>query len=386
MVGRVFTTPLKAPFSAPCQDRPMEGTGRRRFAALDGLRGVAALAVVLWHVHLHGPVEVKPLAGHAYLAVDLFFMISGFILAHAYGGGLERGQGLGRFLRARLTRLYPLYALGAALGFIAFLIARSAEAQGIGAFGFAIFSLLASAFLPWVLGGAAGVDAFPLNPPSWSLSLELWGNLAYGALAPRLGPRVLVCIIALSAAVLVETAVLGHGLNYGWRQGDVWLGWPRFVFAFSVGLGMHRLWSSGRLKLPPVADWMLAAVLALVLILPDAGALNGLYDLTMVLLVFPLLAALATGARTSTLCGGPLALGARLSYPLYAVHWAVVALVAMAAERLHASPELAPVTAMLALLASVLVAWAAERWFDRPIRAWIGCGRMLVTAAVQPAG
>lgn len=363
----------------------MDGTGRARLEALDGLRGIAALAVVLWHVHLYALIGVKPFATHAYLAVDLFFMISGFILAHAYGERLERGHGLGIFLKARLTRLYPLYALGAGLGFIAFLMAKPVEAQGIGALGFVLLSLLASAFLPWVFGGRDGVNAFPLNPPSWSLSLELWGNLAYGAFARRLGPRALVCIIALSAAVLIEMAVLGDGLNYGWRQGDVWLGWPRFVFAFSVGLGLHRLWASGRLKLPRTPDWALALVLAVALTLPAAGGLNGLADLLTVLVLFPLLVALAVGARSSQRWSGPLAFGARISYPLYAIHAAVVAGVRAVAENLGAPEALGPLVAALALAASILAAWAVERWFDRPVRAWIGRRRAPIAVAAQSA-
>jgi peptidoglycan/LPS O-acetylase OafA/YrhL len=363
----------------------MAGTGRARLEALDGLRGIAALAVVLWHVHLHALIDVKPFATHAYLAVDLFFMISGFILAHAYGERLERGHGLSVFLRARLVRLYPLYALGAALGFIAFLMAKPGEAQGIGGLGFVLLSLLASAFLPWVFGGQGGLNAFPLNPPSWSLSLELWGNLAYGALARHLGPRTLACIVALSAAVLIEMAMLGGGLNYGWRQGDVWLGWPRFVFAFSVGLGLHKLWASGRLKLPQTPDWSLALVLALVLTLPAAGALNGLVDLLTVLVIFPLLVALAVGARSSHRWSGPLAFGARLSYPLYAMHAAVVAGVRAVAESFGAPDAFGPLVAALALAASILTAWAVERWFDRPVRAWIGRRPAPIGAAIQPA-
>jgi peptidoglycan/LPS O-acetylase OafA/YrhL len=386
MANAAFTILLKAPFSVTCQGRGMQGAGGSRLEALDGLRGVAALAVVLSHVHLYALIGARPFATHAYLAVDLFFMISGFILAHAYGERLKGGHGLQIFLRARLARLYPLYALGAGLGFIALLIARPVDAQGIGGAGLILLPLLASLFLPWVSGGKGGVNAFPLNPPSWSLSLELWGNLAYGALAPRLGPRALACIIALSAAVLTGMALAGGGLNHGWRQADVWLGWPRFVFGFSVGLGLHRLWACGRLRLPRTPDWLLALALAVVLTLPAAGALNGLVDLLAALVLLPLLVALAVGAASSRRCAGPLAFGARLSYPLYAVHAAVVAGVRAAADGLGAPAAAGPLIAALALAASILAAWAVERWFDRPVRAWIAGRRPPIAAAAQPAG
>lgn len=363
----------------------MQGTGRRRLEALDGLRGVAALAVVLLHVHLYTLLGMKPFSTHAYLAVDLFFMISGFILAHAYGDRLGSRRGLGDFMRARLLRLYPLYALGIALGFICFIALKPAELGAGGKAAVGLLSLSAAAFLPWLYGGA-GVNAFPLNPPSWSLSLEMWGNLAYGALARHLAPRVLLAIVLISGGVLVALALIGGSLNYGWRQDDVWLGWPRFVFAFSVGLGLHQLAAAGRLELRRLPDWSLALALGAILILPAGNSFDAAVDLTAVLLVFPTIVALAVDARSTATWRGPLAAGARLSYPLYVVHAAVVAAVHEGARGLGASAAAGWFIAALALGLSVLAAWLAERYFDRPIRARLSrFGRPAVPAAARSA-
>lgn len=84
-------------------------TARRTFHTLDGLRGVAAGTVLIYHFpSLWSPAS----APSAYLAVDLFFLMSGFVIEHAYGQRLATGLGVRRFLLLRLIRLYPLYLVG----------------------------------------------------------------------------------------------------------------------------------------------------------------------------------------------------------------------------------------------------------------------------------
>lgn len=350
---------------------PMQAD-RPRLGGLDALRGVAALSVVIWHVNLHDLLGTAPFETHAYLAVDLFFMLSGFVMGQVYGAPLSRGEGLGRFLRARLTRLWPLHLAGLLLGFLAFVVVRTDEARGVGG-GLLLLLALAAAFLPWMFGGAARQETFPFNPPSWSLSVELWGNLAYGLIAPRLGRRVLGGCILAGAGLLVWTTVWGAGLNHGWRQFDLPVGWARFLFAFPVGVGLQRLWASGRIAAGRLPDWLPALVLAAMLFAPATdGPWSRGFDLLAVLAVFPVLILAGAGAHGGTAASGVLALGARLSYPLYAVHTGAVRLAAWAFMALHLGGAPRPLKAFALLAAALLAAWAAERFFDRPLRAWVG--------------
>src|ERR1041385_8149717 len=92
----------------------MPGNQASRFEALDLLRGLAALAVVAFHVpHIPGTLSLAP---RGYLAVDLFFALSGFVLAYAYGAELARGGNIRRFMVQRLIRLYPLYLIALLAG------------------------------------------------------------------------------------------------------------------------------------------------------------------------------------------------------------------------------------------------------------------------------
>lgn len=341
---------------------------RPRLEGLDGLRATAALAVVVFHLQPHDALRVRALATHAYLAVDLFFMISGFILAQVYGGALAKRAGAAGFLGRRLTRLLPMCLLGAVLGLAAFALARP-EAAALGPAGMAALLGLAVVQLPWCFGGDPRAIAFPLNPPSWSLSLELWGNLVYALVAPRLSNRLLVLLVAAGAAGLVATALLAKDLNLGGGQGDVWAGWVRFLFAFSAGIGLQRLGAAGRIPALRPPDWLGPCILAGLLLAPAAGGwtVRAGVDLFAILLVFPAMVAAALTARSSRL-SGVLGFGARLSYPLYATHAATLMAVGWAASRLHAGHAAA---AIWSLAIAIAVAVVAERWFDTPVRAWL---------------
>lgn len=146
---------------------------RGHFLTLDALRGVAALAVLVLHM--------PPLTGlvfHAYLAVDLFFIMSGFVIAHAYERRLLAGWSPGDFIRTRVVRLWPLYLLGTAVGAAVF-----AGVAG-DAVGFAVLGVLVAAavvMMPLPLG--AEVQIFDLNRPAWSLFFEMVANVLYAAFA-----------------------------------------------------------------------------------------------------------------------------------------------------------------------------------------------------------
>lgn len=170
----------------------MRFTGPRHIALLDGLRGYAAFVVVLYHLrHFFG--DALPVA-NGYLAVDLFFVMSGLVIAMTYEARLRAGMGVAAFFRRRVIRLYPVYAIGGLLG-VAVMLALPEKRMGAG---YALSALVSqAAMLPEAL--VRGADGpFPLNPPAWSLFFEIWGNLAFALLVPRLPTRWLAATVGLA--------------------------------------------------------------------------------------------------------------------------------------------------------------------------------------------
>ena len=316
-----------------------------RFERLDGLRGVAALAVVLYH--LPGPLHA--LAPHGYLAVDLFFLLSGFVIAAAYECRLRTGMRLGAFALVRLKRLWPLYGLGVVLGVFVFSLVRTLRPDL--PFVFPHMPLAAAIamsllFVPQL--AAYGGPAFPFNAASWSLSVEIFGNLAYASLARALRTPVLTVLSAVGLGGLALVAFQNGDLNVGVSATNLVGGYLRFLFAFPLGILLYRL--DGRLPQFALPAWLPLGATALAF----SGALP---DLLVAGIVFPLI---LIGSRR----GGP-ALGraGALSYPLYILHPPlVVALTALV------PPAALPVASVATLALAMGAAALANRYFDRPVQ------------------
>ncbi|MEJ1970367.1 MAG: acyltransferase [Rhizomicrobium sp.] len=326
----------------------------RKFEMLDGLRGVAALAVLLYHL----PHPLHRLAPHGYLAVDLFFLMSGFVVAGAYEERLRSG-GLtaGAFLLVRLKRLWPLYALGLVLGVAMFLALRWLRPDAGFAFPampVAVAALLSLLFLPQF--AAYGGPAFPFNSAAWSLSVELAGNLAYAVLARRLrtGLLAILCLTGLGGLILI--AARTGGLDVGVAPTSLAGGYVRFLFSFPLGVLLWRLHAAGKLPLFRVPPLLLLAA-------AGAAFAGALPDTVAVALLFPLLAIAARCPVTSPGLARGFAWAGAVSYPLYVLHRPLVDALYVLDGRIFG--------ALAVLAGAVAAAAAAERWFDRPIRSLI---------------
>ena len=289
----------------------MDGTrARSERATLDGLRGVAAFAVVLMHA--------GALAPRAYLAVDLFFLLSGFVLEHAYGPRLAAGWNPLGFLKKRFARLYPLYALALAIAIVAvgsaLLLHRASDwtwDQFALAAGAEIFMLPA-----WL---KSDHRLYALDFPAWTLLAELAVNLVWAAVYKWLNPWTLMVWIGVAAGVLTVLG-LDHGsLNGGTDWNTAALGFARAFFAFPVGVLLRR---SGRGPLPAGAGLLALAAAALVLYLP--GVSGAVYDLAVALALWP--AVIAVGAvgevrgpaRSACIALGAVSFGAYVTaVPIY---------------------------------------------------------------------
>lgn len=341
---------------------------KRHFEILDGLRGTAALLVVLFHL-LDGllPYASNPLR-HAYLAVDFFFLLSGFVIGYAYDDRWP-GLTLSAFLRARLIRLHPLVLLAVGLGALGYWLDPFVGAsQQVGGLRMALMLGCGALLLPTPPSGIpGGFLTHPLNSPCWSLLQEYLANVAYALVGWRLGRRALMAAVAVAALALVATALKHGSLDGGWAWHSFWMAPVRVAFPFAAGLLLHRLGAHIRV---PGAYLGLSALLVLVFAAP-AFAMPAYYHLFCVVVVFPLIVAMGAGAtsagRLSALCK----FSGRLSYPLYLVHFPFTAIFAHWVSATH--PPLGQlVLVMVALIAFLLVlAWAALRFYDEPLRAWL---------------
>jgi peptidoglycan/LPS O-acetylase OafA/YrhL len=308
--------------------------------ALDGVRGYAAFAVTMFHLTGYA----LPKSGFA--AVDLFFMLSGFVLAGAYEDRLRAGLSLRGFMAERLTRLYPLYLLGVTGG----LALALPNAPAV-----TLREWLAN--LVFLAPATPGGGGFWLDPPMWSLSLEIGVNALFAGVAWRFSNRALALIVAASAAALAWGVLTTGGGNLGGANDVATLGFghARAVFGFTLGWlawrMRHRLARLGTARGAGLATLAIVAAL-----MAPAGRATSLLD---VFGVFPLaLVALAFGPQPTGRLARFAAGAGALSYPLYATHPFTMALVERAISG-WGWPQ-----ALLVAAATLAFAWLAMKTVD----------------------
>ena len=338
-----------------------------RFLTLDLLRGIAALAVALRHLPTAPTKDILP---GSYLAVDLFFALSGFVLAHAYLKRLADGMKLSQFLAIRATRLYPLYGLATLIGAAAALpLAIRSMAQGglLHWFTSLIVNLLC---LPVPKGwGVNSVHPFPFVFPAWSLFWELAVNVLFVLLALRLGRFGKLALLGAGTALLILSGWHYGSLDTGSNYGNFPGGGLRVIFSFFAGVALYQVWRSGKLNRLHAALGGFAAPLAIALMMAafaiDPGAHRALFDCCVALVVFPALIAIATGPmlplfnKTATVLG-------TASYPLYVLHAPLFKMISHTGEAsgLPAS-SFGPAVFSLSILVIFLISVGPAQWFDR---------------------
>jgi peptidoglycan/LPS O-acetylase OafA/YrhL len=320
-----------------------------RFLVLDGMRGIAAFAVLWGHAAFGLGAPWHPV--HAYLAVDFFFALSGFVIAYAYESRIAAGFGFQAFARQRLIRLYPLIFAGAVLGALAF-------DPGFTGRGTELFWLDASAFLLLPFGLMLGMPAFPVNMPVWSLFFELCANAAYWVQA-RGRQDFAKSFIFLAAGIFV-LGVLAHmagGLvDIGSSSLPSFLsGFPRVAVSYTIGVLMFRTRLHERL--PPMPDFCPALALAALLAVPACG---WWFDMACVLFFFPVLLAAGAQARETPGLRTFWWLGGALSYPVYVLHEPVL----RATFRLHGD-------CLTGIMLAVAVSAVLLFLYDEPLRRYL---------------
>ena len=361
------------------------------YELLDGLRGIAALLVVFYHIFegfsfAAGGTPIVVI-NHGYLAVDFFFILSGFVIGYAYDDRLGRTMTLGNFFKRRLIRLHPMIVMGAVLGVVFYVLQGCERWDGTHvATSMIILALLCALFFIPAAPGASydirGNGAMsPLTAPSWSLFFEYIGNLLYALFIHRLGNKALAVLTALSGiglAWFILFDAVGYGMiGVGWTLDGMnfFGGLLRMLFPFTLGMLLSR-------KFKPVkvrgAFWICSAVLVVLFCAPyvegkNVIIYNGLFEFFCIFLVFPALVWLAasgktTDRRSTQICK----FSGDISFPLYAVHYPVMYLFYswLIENKYYTFLEAWPM-AVTVYVSCVLLAYASLKWYDQPVRRWL---------------
>lgn len=332
-----------------------------RYMGLDGLRGVAALVVAVWHRRAWMPSYGD---WHGYLAVDFFFLLSGFVISHAYGVRIARGVlSLRRFAIERVIRLYPLIFLGTLFGTTDLVI----NGLTTGHLRWMVNAIAAVPFAALAIPAPVFSEPFRTNPPVWSLFFELIANAAFAIVLARAKVQQLAAFTFL-AAILIATIVAKHGdILLGWLWPTLPAGLARVSFSFVGGVLLQRLYAKGGFAIPGLPVWVTAVALTAILAspaLPNAAA-EVCFTVFVLFVAFPLIVASAVSDQPSPRWLAAAEISARLSYPLYILHTPIYRLL----EQLDAF-ESAPALAryFIAVPTALCAALLAELLYDIPVR------------------
>lgn len=353
------------------------------YPILDGLRGVAALMVVAFHLcEAHATSHQNQLINHGYLAVDFFFLLSGFVIGYAYDDRWGRLT-VGGFFRRRLVRLQPMVVLGMLVGAGLFYFQESALWPAIGQTPVwkMLLVMLIGCFLvpvPPALDVRGWHESFPLNGPGWSLFYEYVANVLYATVVRRFSNMALGILVVLSAGALLHLAVTSPEGDVigGWslELPQLHVGFARMMYPFFAGLLLFRL---ARLRAVPGAfGWCSLAVVA-VLAMPRIGSpahlwQNGLYDALCIIIVFPCIIFFgASGAVRSGAAQGLCRFLGDISYPIYITHYPLIyTYTGWVATHKVPLREGLPVAALV-YLSAVVLAYACLKLYDEPVREWL---------------
>ena len=361
------------------------------YELLDGLRGVAALLVVWYHVFegyaFAGGTLIESI-NHGYLAVDFFFILSGFVIGYAYDDRWGKSLTVKNFFKRRLIRLHPMVVMGAVLGVITFCIQGSEQWDGTHvATSMVMWALLfAMFFIPAYPGAGYEVrgngEMFPLNGPSWSLFFEYIGNILYALFIRRMSTKALTILVVIAGIGLASFSICNlsgsHHLGVGWSMIDYNLigGFLRMLFAFSIGLLMSRIFKPVHIK---GAFWICSLSILILLTMPYVGGetspwMNGIYDAVCTILIFPLLVYLGASGKTTDKGTAKICkfLG-DISYPVYIIHYPFMYLFYawLWSKEPHITFSQSWPVALCVFFGSIVLAYLCLKLYDEPVRKWL---------------
>lgn len=371
-------------------------SAKPHYALLDGLRGVAAILVLFYHI-FEGFAFAESVNGagdglittlnHGHIAVDFFFILSGFVISYAYDSRWKE-MNVWQFFKRRLIRLHPMLVMGAVIGFAAFAFVGFERWDGtVAPLGWAMTAMLLTMLmipavqgLPYEVRGNG--EMFPLNGPGWSLFFEYIGNILYALFIRRLSTKMLAAltiVLGLVHAYFFIFDVSGYGMiGVGWTidELNIWGGLVRMLFPFTLGMWLSRTYKPRKVK---GAFWICSAVLVMVFAvpyIPSEGVLNlnCLYEYICIAFVFPIIVCLgACGSNDTNSITNKInkRLG-DISYPLYIVHYPIMYIFYawLIDKHIYTLRECLGVASFV-VLASVALSVLCLKLYDEPVRRWL---------------
>lgn len=341
-----------------------------KFIGLDGMRGIAALFVFLRHTNDYWGFTYFY---HSYLAVDVFFILSGFVIAHAYEKRFDsKTMTVSSFTITRLIRLYPMYLLGLLVG-VGLVIAKliighpSSISTHENILHIVLLSLL---FLPSNVG--AGQTLFPLNLPSWSLFYELSSNFFYAAFRKQLNTRNQLIFLGFLFTILIYVSYKISGLDIGPMAGpkSIFGSAIRAFFGVYCGLSLYKLYLK-KVYVPKFLQGQFTPVLlmGIVFVMPNAGTLNWIFDLIAASIIFPLSVLLGANLVTNQALIKPYEFLGEISFPLYILHDPIKYFFLLFFS--STIMQYQPLAGILLLSFTIIISLLAIRYIDEPVRKYL---------------
>lgn len=369
-----------------------------RYEILDGLRGVAAMLVVAYHLfetYYHGAPE-QPI-NHGYLAVDFFFVLSGFVIGYAYDDRWDK-MTTWSFVKRRLIRLHPMVIFGTLFGGLMFYFGSCGEFPLINDTPWwMVLAVMLWCFtmipLPNTMDIRGWGETNPLNGPAWSLQWEYIANILYALVIRRLSKVALaVCVVVFAVLTvilcldidvtgfLVERNYASYTVVGGWSTtpDQLQVGLTRLLYPFFCGLLISRM---GKLIKVKAGFWWCSLMIVVLFCMPWMGLgtegddrwTNGLYEAICILVCFPLIVAMGagssvTGSRSSAINKF---LG-EISYPIYITHYPLIYMQMSWVDSHKDAPIGTHIFISVSIfLLSILVAYGAFKLYDMPVREWL---------------
>ena len=357
---------------------------KNHYVVLDGLRGIASLMVVAFHLFepfSHGDAT-KQIINHGYLAVDFFFMLSGFVIAYAYDERWSR-MTQWEFYKRRLIRLQPMVIMGSLIGAALFYFQAGPAfplIAGTPVWKMLLVMVVGCTLLPLPISMdiRGWQEMHPLDGPAWSLFFEYIANILYAVGLRKLSKTALSVFVFLAALLLVQLVVFGDrgDLIGGWSLDatQLHIGFARLLFPFFAGILLCRLGARIQVK---SAFGVASLLLIVALSLPRFGGtdhhwMNGVYEALCVIFVFPIVVAVGAGEkRVDGLSIRVARFFGDLSFPLYITHYPLIYIYTGWIARSNPTGAQGIVPALLVAVAAIVMAYASLKLYDEPVRRWL---------------
>jgi peptidoglycan/LPS O-acetylase OafA/YrhL len=363
---------------------------KQRYEILDGLRGVAAMLVVCYHLfetYSKGPTE--QVLNHGYLAVDFFFVLSGFVIGYAYDDRWDR-MSMKNFFKRRLVRLHPMVIMGTIIGALFFYLGDCPQFRLIMQTPWwlmLLMMLLGFTMIPaltkWDIRGWSETN--PLNGPTWSLMWEYLANILYAVFIRHFSKTGLKIFVFLSALLTINIAmnidVLGilkfhapYTMIGGWSvtPDQLYIGISRLLYPFFMGLLLSRMHKLIKVR---AGFWWCSLMVAAVLVMPRLSSelwVNGIYESVSILILFPLIVSMGAGSSVTGKSVKYCKFLGEISYPLYITHYPLIYM-QMSWAAAHPNAPLGTVICVSAsiFLLAIGIAYSSLKLYDLPVRDWL---------------